>query len=241
MIRYYNANMFKLLHNFQGRRIATITQRRHKTNQLSTNSMNTMCSQLYGYKTTLPPQNTVSKYPFHNPKYIPTGILKRKASHDDWYDPASNTWRVHVRHGHSNQSWQNYERTSGTVNTVWTLIQLSAWTITARITGIDSWRFWRSPWGSRIHLQSWNALRPPNREVLDLHSPMKVCKYWANCKLSQYKLWLYGILVDAESKCDIFYFFGDYHISNKSPIWRHWKTCPQVLLEWSRTLHKSKI
>jgi len=83
MIQYYNENMFKLLHNFQGRRIATITQRRHKTNQLSTNSMNTMCLQLYGYKTTLPPKNIVSKCPFHNPKYIPTGILKLKASHDD--------------------------------------------------------------------------------------------------------------------------------------------------------------
>mmetsp|Transcript_21531 Transcript_21531/g.44246 ORF Transcript_21531/g.44246 Transcript_21531/m.44246 type:complete len:84 (+) Transcript_21531:381-632(+) len=83
MIQYYNANMFKLLQNIQGRKFAAISRRKHKTNQLSTNSMNTMCSQPYGYKTKLPPKNTVSKYSFYNPKYIPTGILKRKASHDD--------------------------------------------------------------------------------------------------------------------------------------------------------------
>ena len=29
--------------------------------------------------TTLPPKNTVSKYPFHNPKYTPTGILKAES------------------------------------------------------------------------------------------------------------------------------------------------------------------
>ena len=78
MIQYYNENIFKLLHNFQGRKIAAISQRRHKTNQLSTNPMNTMCSQPYGYKTKLPPKNIVSKYLFYNPKYIPTGILTRK-------------------------------------------------------------------------------------------------------------------------------------------------------------------